>query len=98
MSDMITAAVSAINAKLDGKGFEKSIALDIKDEGTIRIDTSGASASDTDTPADCRLIASAKTFQGLMDGSANPMTSVMLGKLKVKGDATIALKLGSVFG
>lgn len=95
MSDLISQACDAINAKLPEGGLGPSIVIEIKDEGTILI-TDQAAATDSD--ADCRLIASARTFQGLMDGSTNPMTAVMLGRLKVKGDASAALKLGKIFG
>lgn len=96
MSEMITIAVEKLNDKLAGGGLEKSIALEIRDEGVILINAAGAHAHDGD--ADCRLIASAKTFEGLMTGKANPMAQVMMGKLKVKGDASAALKLGALFG
>lgn len=95
-SDLIAGAVAHLNEKLAGGGLEKSIAIEVRDEGVILIDTAGARAEDGE--ADCRLIASAKVFAGLVDGSANAMTQVMLGRLKVRGDASAALKLGGLLG
>ena len=96
MSDMLETALHGLNKKLAGGGLEKSIALQIKDVGTILIDQTGAALSEA--PADCTLKASPKTFQGLLDGSVNPMTAVMLGKLKISGDMSAALKLGTLLG
>lgn len=96
MSQIIDQAVEGLNARLPEGGLGSTIAIEIKDEGVILINETGAHAQDGES--DCRLIANARTFEGLMKGSINPMTSVMLGKLKVKGDASVALKLGKVFG
>ncbi len=96
MSDMLETALRGLNEKLAGGGLKKSIALQIKDVGTILIDQNGAALSNE--TADCTLTAAPKTFQGLLDGSINPMTAVMLGKLKISGDMSAALKLGTLLG
>lgn len=94
MSDIITAAVAALNEKLDGASFDGSAKFEINGEGSVVIDADGARASDED--ADVTLSADAETFQSIMDGETNPTAAFMTGKLAVDGDMGMAMKLGSV--
>lgn len=98
MSDMVEQAIAALNEKLPEGGIGACIALEVKDVGVILIDHETARLGDEDSASDCRLIASQKTFEGLLSGKVNPMTAVMLSKLKVKGDPTVAMKLSRVLG
>ena len=95
MSDMIAAAVAALNEKMTG-GFDGTAKFVIEDEGTIIVDGDGARASDDD--ADVTLIADEDTFRAILDGSLNPTAAFMTGKLKVDGDMGAAMRLGSVLG
>jgi putative sterol carrier protein len=94
MSDIVASAVKALNARLDGEGLDGSVRFVIEDEGSVRIDDTGASASDAE--ADCTMTASADTFQGILDGEVSPTAAFMNGQLKVDGDMGLAMKLGSV--
>ena len=47
--------------------------------------------------ADCVVRATVETFEKIMRGKQNPATAVMLGKLKIEGDMTLALKLKQLF-
>lgn len=94
MSDILEAAVKALNAKLDGGGIGGSVKFVIEDEGSVRIDEDGASIDDG--PADCVLTADADTFRGMLDGEVNPTGAFMSGRLKVDGDMGLAMKLGSI--
>ncbi|KZK75889.1 SCP-2 sterol transfer family protein [Pseudovibrio sp. W64] len=96
MSEFIQKIVTGINGKLDGVDMSKSIALNIKDEGFIIVDENGARAEEAE--ADCTISCSAKTFKGLVDGSVNPMTAVMMGKIKIGGDKMVAMSLGKILG
>lgn len=44
------------------------------------------------------LIANAEDFAGVIEGELNPMQAFMSGKLTVKGDMGLAMKLQSIFG
>ncbi len=92
MSNVIDAAVVALNEKLGGfaDGTAKFV---IKDEGAIMVDAGGARAGDDE--ADVTLTASRETFEGLLDGSVNPTMAYMTGKLAVDGNIGLAMKLGS---
>ncbi len=94
MSEVITEAVAALNAKMGGAGFDGMAKFDIEGEGAILIDADGARAGDDD--ADVTLSASAATFKAILDGDQNPTAAFMTGKLKVDGDMGLAMKLAGV--
>lgn len=52
--------------------------------------------STEDTEASCTISCSEETFTKLKDGSLNPMMAVMGGKVKIKGDMGLAMKLQSL--
>ena len=95
MSDVIEAAVKALNEKMDG-GFDGTAKFMIEGEGAIVVDESGARAGDDD--AEVTLTADADTFQAMMTGDLNPTAAFMTGKLSVDGDMGLAMKLGTVIG
>ncbi len=72
----------------------KSLKFDFGDN-KILIDGTGASnvISTDDKEADCVISITQDDMLGLMNGSLNPMTAFMSGKIKVKGDMGIAMKL-----
>ncbi|MDO6585763.1 SCP2 sterol-binding domain-containing protein [Salipiger sp. 1_MG-2023] len=94
MSDVISAAVDALNARLDGTGFDGIAKFVIEDEGSIIIDENGARAGDDE--ADVTLTAETDTFQQIIEGDLNPTTAFMSGRLKIDGDMGAAMRLGGV--
>ena len=94
MSDVVAAAVDALNEKLGGNGFDGIAKFEIEDEGAIVIDEGGARASDD--AADVTLIASADTFQDILAGNLDATSAFMTGRLKLDGDMGLAMRLGSV--
>lgn len=96
MSDIVTQAVEALNAKMGGTAFDGSAKFSIEGEGSIIIDEGGARASDED--ADVTLSASTEVFKAILDGEMNPTTAFMTGKLSVDGDMGQAMKLAGVLG
>ena len=93
MSDVITQAVTALSAKMDG-GFDGSVKFVIEGEGAIMVDGNGVRAGDEE--AECTMTADADTFESILDGDLNPTAAFMSGKLSVDGDMGTAMKLGSV--
>lgn len=91
MSEVVNKAVEMLNEKLDG--FDSTAKFVIKDEGAIMIDADGARAGDEE--ADVTLTASRETFEAILEGSQNPTTAFMMGKLKVDGSMPLAMKLGA---
>lgn len=94
MSEVVTEAVAALNAKMNGAGFDGTAKFVIEGEGAIIIDADGAHAGDEDT--DVTLTASTETFKAILDGELNPTTAFMTGKLSVDGDMGQAMKLSGV--
>lgn len=96
MSDVISEAVTALNAKMGDSGFDGSAKFVIEGEGAVIIDADGARAGDDDT--DVTLTASTDVFKAILDGEQNPTTAFMTGKLSVDGDMGQAMKLAGVLG
>ena len=84
-------------------GTESSMTARVKfdtDEGVVFIDTTQVpnQVTNEDQEADCTLEISAKNALKMLDGDLNPMTAFMMGKLKVKGDMGVAMKVAQTFG
>lgn len=94
MSDVIEAAVTALNEKLGSEGFDGVAKFVIEEEGTILLDEGGARAGDGE--ADVIMTADTETFRSILDGSLNATSAFMTGKLKVDGDMGAAMRLGGV--
>lgn len=65
----------------------------------LHIDGSGANNVVTrdDLDADCTISVSQQDFERLLKGELNPMGAVMSGKIKIKGDMSLAMKLQTLF-
>ena len=94
MSEIISAAVAALNAKMGGEGFDGIAKFEIEDEGALIIDEAGARAGDDE--ADVTLSASADVFQSIMEGTLDPTGAFMSGQLKIDGDMGAAMRLAQV--
>ncbi|MCH8465034.1 MAG: SCP2 sterol-binding domain-containing protein [Roseinatronobacter sp.] len=92
MSDILTHAIAALSARLKS-GFDGTARFEIAGEGSIMVDGNGVRAGNE--AADVTMIATAETFQGIMEGDVNPTMAFMSGKLKIEGDMGMAMKLGS---
>ncbi len=75
-----------------------TLKFDFGDE-KLYVDGTGDSnqVSTDDKDADCLVIVSMDDFKSLASGDLNPMTAVMTGKVKIKGDMGVAMKLQSLF-
>lgn len=93
MSDIVTAAVAALNERLADAGFSGTAKFDIEGEGSIIVDENGARAGDEE--AEVTLSADADTFQQILSGDMNPTAAVMTGKMTIDGDMGMAMALGS---
>ena len=82
-----------------GGSLGKSVKFDFGD-GVVRIDDSAKPAvvDNQDVPTDCTVKVSASDFEDIAAGKTNPQMAFMTGKLKVEGDMSVALKLGSILG
>ncbi|GAA3875481.1 SCP2 sterol-binding domain-containing protein [Celeribacter arenosi] len=95
MTFLETACV-ALNERLKGHTFEKTVSLRIKEVGNIFI--SGSDAVVSDERADSAVISDQVTLQKILNGDLHPMKAILFGKMKIAGDAKTAAKFGSLFG
>jgi putative sterol carrier protein len=72
-------------------GLGKTLKFDFKGGGFIHID--GGAVTNDDLPADCTIAVSQSDFEDLARGRLDPAMALMRGKLKVKGDMSVAMKL-----
>ena len=81
-------------------GLKKSVQFDFGADGVVRIDDSAAPAvvDNQDVPTDCTVKVSLSDFMDMASGKQNPQMAFMMGKLKVNGDMSVALQLGSILG
>jgi putative sterol carrier protein len=94
MTDVIGAAVTALNEKLSGSGFDGTAKFVIEDEGAIILDDAGARPGDE--AAEVTMTADTDTFRAILDGSLNATSAFMTGRLRIEGDMGAAMRLGSV--
>jgi len=97
MSEMISAAVAALSAKI-ADGFDGTAKFDIDGEGAILIDGTGVRAAEEGDEADVTLSADADTFQEILAGDLNPTSAFMGGRLRLDGDMGTAMRLGGLLG
>lgn len=96
MSKIVAKAVTILNEKLGGEGFDGSAKFVFEDEGSLILDSSGAREGDGET--EVTLTASAEMFQAILEGEQNPTGAFMSGKLAIDGDMGQAMKLASILG
>lgn len=90
MSAVIDGAVKALGARISS--FDGSAKFVVEGEGAIMIDEQGVRAGDEE--AEVTLTASRDTFEGILNGTVNPATAFMMGKLKIDGSMGVAMQLG----
>lgn len=84
-----------IRAALDGRpGLPKSLKLDFKGEGFIHVD--GQAVSNDDAPADCTVVVSREDLEAMARGELDPMSAMLRGRLKIRGDMGVAMQLQSM--
>ncbi|MEL6681429.1 MAG: SCP2 sterol-binding domain-containing protein [Pseudomonadota bacterium] len=79
---------------LSKHSFEGSLKFDCGTDGVIVLADNAVGREDQDTA--CTIRITSDNLAKLISGKLNPMTGVMMGKLKVSGDAKVAMKLGEL--
>ncbi|AAV93347.1 SCP2 sterol-binding domain-containing protein [Ruegeria pomeroyi] len=93
---MLQDIADKMQTELAGKSFDGSLKFDCGDDGVIVLADNTASTQDRDT--DCTIRLSQDNLVKLLTGKLNPMTGVMMGKLKISGNMGVAMKLGQLLG
>lgn len=74
----------------------KRIKLDFGDDGAILLDGEAQQVSDEDGAADTVIRIGWDNWRKLAAGELDPMAAFMTGKLRIDGDMSDAMQLGSV--
>lgn len=80
-------------------GLGSSIKFDCGDDGVVVIDANqvpNVVNNDGDFEAACTIGVTLDDLKAMMGGDLDPMAAFSLGKLKLDGDMSVAMKLGSV--
>ena len=76
------------------EGLPKSLKLDFKGEGFIHVE--GQTVTNDDLPADCTVVVSREDLEAMAKGQLDPMSAMLRGRLKIKGDMAVAMQLQSL--
>jgi putative sterol carrier protein len=81
-------------------GLQAKVKFDLKDAGVVYVDATQVPnvVSRDNNDADCVIELSAENAVKLATGDLNVMTAFMHGKLKVKGDMSVAMKVAGMLG
>lgn len=76
-------------------GLNAILKFDCGDDGVVTIDGKSVpnSVSNANTEADCTIGMSLADLSALIEGSLEPTTAFMTGRMKVTGDMSVALRL-----
>jgi putative sterol carrier protein len=93
------ACTEALRTKVgDSSGLNATLKFDCGDDGVIFLD--GASVPNTvsneNKDADCTIAITHDNLVALLTGELEPATGFMMGRFKVAGDMSVALKLQRV--
>jgi putative sterol carrier protein len=93
--DLVTEQFKKTASYVDPLG--KSIKF-VFDEGVVHIDMTGTEniVSNEDKEADCTITTKITTLDDIRKGKINPVNAVFTGKVKIKGDMSLAMKLTSL--
>jgi len=94
--EVLTSKVRTAAASKDALG--KTIKFDIGGE-YLTLDGTGDKnvVTNEDKDADCTVKVNKEDFAKMLDGTMNPMTAFMTGKIKIEGDMAVAMKLQGLF-
>ena len=83
-----------------GGQFKKSVKFDFGADGLVRIDdtVTPVVVSNNDGPTACTVKVTMADFMEIATGKQNAQMAFMMGKLKIDGDMSVALSLGSILG
>jgi putative sterol carrier protein len=83
----------------DDSGIGATVKFSFGDDGVIFVDgaSSPNAVSNDDNEAQCTIVMTIGDFEEMIAGDLDATTAFMMGKLKVEGDMSIAMKLSSVF-
>ncbi|BCE02306.1 SCP2 sterol-binding domain-containing protein [Marinicellulosiphila megalodicopiae] len=101
MFDRLTTLLTKKFDSAASLGFAATYQLNLTDENEYQLiinDGKWTLSKEKNEYPDIRLSMSTKTFEKLLAGELNATTALMLGKIKSRGDLSLAKRLKSIFG
>ena len=95
----MTAITDSLRAEVgDASGLNATLKFDCGDDGVVVIDgrSTPNTVDNTDREADCTIAITRENLAALVSGELEPTTGFMMGKFRVSGDMSVALKLQRV--
>jgi putative sterol carrier protein len=95
----LQACTEALRAKVgDSSGLNATLKFDCGADGVAYIDGKSVpnSVDNANRDADCTIAITLENLAALVSGELEPTTGFMMGKFKVAGDMSVALKLQRV--
>ncbi|HEY6135923.1 MAG TPA: SCP2 sterol-binding domain-containing protein [Rubrivivax sp.] len=95
----LPALTDTVRAKVgESSGLGATLKFDCGADGVVYIDGKSApnSVDNQDREADCTIAIAHENLVALVSGELEPTTGFMLGKFKVSGDMSVAMKLQRV--
>jgi putative sterol carrier protein len=95
----LEACTEAIRTKVGAdSGLAATLKFDCGTEGVIYIDGKSTpnSVNNDNTDADCTVGITLENLNAMLSGDLEPATGFMMGKLKVTGDMSVAMRLQRV--
>ncbi len=93
------ACTEALRAKVGGaSGLNATLKFDCGADGVVVIDGKAVpnTVSNADAEVDCTVAITLDNLAALLTGELEPATGFMMGKFKVSGDMSVAMKLQRV--
>ncbi len=95
----LQACTDALRSKVgDSSGLNATLKFDCGADGVVFIDGRSVpnTVSNENRDADCTIAITLENLAALLGGELDPATGFMMGKFKVSGDMSVALKLQRV--
>ena len=82
------------------RGLRATYRFDVEGAGSwlVAVDDGAVSVSETDAAADCVISAPEELFLRIVRGEQSPMGAFLMGKIRVEGDAALAMRLKDLLG
>lgn len=81
------------------RGLTATYRFDVEGTGSwlVAVDDGAVSVSETDAAADCVIGVSEDTLLGIVSGRQSAMGAVLMGRVRLEGDAALAMRLRDLF-